>query len=183
MPDHTNDAGTEALLQELWPLARQASRILAYLAEFPDGLSGSDVVLSSRVGEVSSEHAAILRRSLVAAGLAVQTNFCTKLVSTPGELRNLAENLKGIAAYLRIHKDRNSVQLVLTEPGESSNLRKAIDGRHALSPAVFQTSDVFFRLARAARRDLMILAPFIDDQGADLLVELFSICGPGVRRH
>src|ERR1700730_18992172 len=54
---------------------------------------------------------------------------------------------------------------------------------HALSPVVFQTSDVFFSLARAARRDLTVVAPFIDDHGSILLVELFSICEPGVHRH
>jgi hypothetical protein len=157
----------------VWPLARQASRILAYLAAFPNGLSGSDVVLSSSVGEVSAEHAAIVRRSLLAAGLATLTDFSRKLGSTPDALRNLAEILKGIAVYLRIHKDRNAAQLVLTEPGEKSNLRKAIDGLHALSPDVFQTSDVFFHLGRAAKHDLVVLAQFIDNQGADLLVESF----------
>lgn len=183
MPDHDNEADTEAFLRELWPLARQAYRILAYLADFPEGLTGSDLSLSSRVGEVSAEHVAIVRRSLLAAELAEQTNFSTKLVSSPEALRNLAENLRGIAAFLRVHKDRNVVRLVLTEPGENSSLRKAIDGLHALSPIVFQTSDAFFSLARAAKRDLVVLAPFIDNQGADLLVELFSICGPTVRRH
>src|SRR6185295_19216564 len=143
----------------------------------------SDIELSSRVGNVSAEHVAIVRRSLLKAGLAKQANFSTNLVSSPGTLRILGENLRGIAAYLRIHKDRDVVRLVLTEPGEKSGLRRAIDGMHALSPIVFQTSDAFFSLARAAKRDLVVLVPFIDDQGADLLMELFTICGQGVRRH
>ncbi|MET0165998.1 MAG: phospholipase D-like domain-containing protein [Vicinamibacterales bacterium] len=67
--------------------------------------------------------------------------------------------------------------------GEKSALRRAIDNLHALSPTVFQTSDFFFNLARAAKRDFTVVAPFIDDHGANLLVELFSICEPGVRRH
>lgn len=183
MPDQDNEAGIDALLYGLAPLARQASRILAYLAEFPDGLGGSDVALSSRVGEVSAEHVAIARRSILEAGLATQVHFSTKLTAAPQTLRNLAANLKGIAAYLRTHQDRNVVELVLTEPGEKSHLRKAIDSLHALSPVMFQTRDAFFRLARAAKRDFVVLAPFIDDQGANLLVELFSICRPDVRRH
>lgn len=183
MPDRNNEADIDVLLNGLSPLARQASRIFAYLAEFPDGLGGSDVALSSRVGEVSAEHVAIARRSLLAAGLAMQVNFSTKLIATPETLRNLVENLKGIEAYLRSHKDRNVVELVLTEPGAKSTLRKAIDSLPGLSPIMFQTSDVFFRLARAAKRNLVVLAPFIDNQGADLLVELFSICRPGVHCH
>jgi phosphatidylserine/phosphatidylglycerophosphate/cardiolipin synthase-like enzyme len=51
-----------------------------------------------------------------------------------------------------------------------------------LPPVVFQTSDAFFSLARAAREELTVLSPFLDQQGADLLLELFSLCPPGVRR-
>lgn len=183
MPVQNSEADIDTLLYWLSPLARQASRILAYLAEFPNGLSSSDAALASRVGEVSAEHVAIARRSILSAGLAAQINFSTKLIAAPQVLRNLAENLKGIAAYLRSHSDRNVVELVLTEPGEKSNLRRAIDSLHSLSPVLFQTSDAFFRLARAAKHDFIVLAPFIDNQGANLLVELFSVCGPGVRRH
>jgi phosphatidylserine/phosphatidylglycerophosphate/cardiolipin synthase-like enzyme len=181
MPEPSNDTATDMLLGELYPLARQAARIFSYLADFPESLSRSDLELSSRVGEVSSEHVAIVRRSLLKAGLAKRSSLATELVSSATSLRNLAENLKGIAAYLRIHIDRNSVQLVLTEPGERSALREAVDGR-SLSPILFQTSDAFFHLARAAKRRLMILAPFIDNQGAALMVELFEICGPEVQR-
>jgi phosphatidylserine/phosphatidylglycerophosphate/cardiolipin synthase-like enzyme len=178
-----NENCTDALISELYPLAHQAARILAYVADAPDGMGRSDRELSSRVGQVSAEHVAIVRRSLVKNGLATQSNFATRLAASGVVLRSLAENLKGIAAYLRVHKDRDTVQLVVTEPGEKSALRKAIDEMHALSPVVFQTSDVFFNLARAARRDLTVVAPFIDDHGANLLVELFSICNPGVHRH
>lgn len=183
MQDLERERSADAFLSELCPLAGQAARILAYLADFPGSADISDSELSSRVGGVSAEHVAIVRRSLLTAGLAKQSGFSTRLISSPAELGTLGENLKGIAAYLRIHRDRDVVRLVLTEPGESSGLRRAIDAMHALSPVVFQTTDAFFSLARAAKRDLVVLVPFIDNQGADLLVELFTICGPGVRRH
>jgi hypothetical protein len=174
---------TDTFLAELSPLAQQGARILAHLSEFPESLGNTDIALSSRVGEVSAEHVAIVRRSLLKAGLAVQSDFTTNLSSPSSILSGLAENLKGIAAYLQVHVDRNSVRLVLTEPGENSVLRREIDRKHGLSSAVFQTSDVFFSLARRAARDLIVLAPFIDNQGADFLVELFSLCRPEVRRH
>jgi hypothetical protein len=183
MQEPTNESYTDALISELYPLAKQAARILAYLADVPGGIASSDLELSARVGEVSAEHVAIVRRSLTKNGLATRTDFATRLDAPHEALRSVAESLKGIDAYRRLHMDRDTVQLVLTEPGEKSALRKAIDDMHALSPVVFQTSDVFFRLARAAKRDLTVVAPFIDDRGANLLVELFSICEPGVRRH
>jgi phosphatidylserine/phosphatidylglycerophosphate/cardiolipin synthase-like enzyme len=183
MQDLGREHSADEFLGELCPLAGQAARILVYLADFPESIDASDIELSSRIGDVSAEHVAVVRRSLLKAGLAKQANFSTKLVSSPATLRTLGDNLKGIAAYLRIHRDRDVVRLVLTEPGEKSGLRRAIDGMHALSPTVFQTSDAFFSLARAAKRDLVVLVPFIDDQGADLLIELFTICRRGVRRH
>jgi phosphatidylserine/phosphatidylglycerophosphate/cardiolipin synthase-like enzyme len=183
MQEPTNESDSDALISELYPLAKQASRILLYLADLPGDMGCSDLELSARVGDVSAEHVAIVRRSLLKNRLAKQSGFAARLDASRMGLRSLAERLNGIAAYRRLHKDRDSVQLVLTEPGDKSALRKAIDDMHALSPAVFQTSDVFFNLARAAKRDFTVVAPFIDDHGANLLVELFSICGPGVRRH
>jgi phosphatidylserine/phosphatidylglycerophosphate/cardiolipin synthase-like enzyme len=177
-----NDGRRDALVGELFPLAAQAARIVGYLAEFPDGIARSDRELASRVGGVSAEHVAVVRRSLVAAGVAVQSDFKTRWVSSTGVLKSLAENLLGVVSCLRIHRDRDSVQLVLTEPGQKSALRRALDDTHVLPPVVFQTSDAFFSLARGATDELTVLSPFLDQQGADFLVELYSLCASGVRR-
>ena len=81
-------------------------------------ISRTDVDLAGRVGRVSAEHVAGVRRSLLAVGIAVRTNFETRWASSTGALKNLAQNLLGVASYLRLHRDRDSVQLVLTEPGQ-----------------------------------------------------------------
>jgi phosphatidylserine/phosphatidylglycerophosphate/cardiolipin synthase-like enzyme len=112
----------------------------------------------------------------------VRSSFATRLVAPTSVLTALADNLRGVAAYLRVHKDRDAVRLVLTEPGLKSALRRAIDDTQALPPIVFQTSDAFFNLARGAKEELVILSPFMDPQGAELMVELFSLCRPEVRR-
>jgi phosphatidylserine/phosphatidylglycerophosphate/cardiolipin synthase-like enzyme len=182
MQEPSNDSRRDALVGELCPLAAQAARIIAYLADFPEGIARSDRELASRVAGVSAEHVAVVRRSLLAAGMAVQANFQTQWASSAGVLKSLAENLLGVASYLRVHRDRDSVQLVLTEPGQKSALRRAIDDSGALQPVVFQTSDAFFSLARAATDELTVLSPFLDQQGADFLVELFALCADGVRR-
>ena len=182
MQEPSNDSRRDALVGELFPLAAQAARIIAHLADFPEGIGRTDLDLASRVGGVSAEHVAVVRRSLLAAGIAVRANFETRWVSSTGFLKGLAENLLGVASYLRVHRDRDSVQLVLTEPGQKSALRRAIDDSRALSPVVFQTSDAFFSLARTAKEELTVLSPFLDQQGADFLVELFALCSEGVRR-
>jgi phosphatidylserine/phosphatidylglycerophosphate/cardiolipin synthase-like enzyme len=182
MPEPVNDRLFEALVGELYPFATQAARIVAHLADTPVGMDSSDRELSSRLGDVSAEHVAIVRRSLIENGLAVRSSFATRLVASASVLTALADNLRGIATYLRVHKDRDAVRLVLTEPGLKSALRRAIDDAQALPPVVFQTSDAFFNLARGAKQELVILSPFMDSQGAELLVELFSLCRPEVRR-
>lgn len=182
MPEPVNDRRFDALVGELYPLATQAARIVAWLADTPAAIDSSDRDLSSRLGDVSAEHVAIVRRSLIENGCAARSSFSTRLVAPASVLMALAENLRGIAAYLRVHKDRDTVRLVLTEPGLKSALRKAIDDAQALPPVVFQTSDAFFNLARGAQKDLIILSPFMDPQGAELMVELFSLCRPAVRR-
>lgn len=182
MPEPVNDRLFDALVGELYPLATQAARIVAHLADTPVGMDSSDRELSSRLGDVSAEHVAIVRRSLIENGLAVRSSFATRLVASASVLTALADNLRGIAAYLRVHKDRDAVRLVLTEPGLKSALRRAIDDAQALPPVVFQTSDAFFNLARGAKQELVILSPFMDPQGAELMVELFSLCRPEVRR-
>jgi phosphatidylserine/phosphatidylglycerophosphate/cardiolipin synthase-like enzyme len=182
MQEPSHDSRRDVLVGELFPLAAQAAHIIAYLADFPEGIGRSDRDLASRVGGVSAEHVAVVRRSLFAAGIAVRSNFETQWVSSTDILKGLAQNLLGVASYLRVHRDRDSVRLVLTEPGQKSALRRAIDDSRALSPIVFQTSDAFFSLARAAKEELTVLSPFLDQQGADFLVELFALCSEGVRR-
>jgi phosphatidylserine/phosphatidylglycerophosphate/cardiolipin synthase-like enzyme len=161
---------------------RKPRELLGILPSSPKGIARSDRDLASRVAGVSAEHVAVVRRSLLAAGLADQANFETRWISSAEALKSLAENLLGVASYLRVHRDRDSVQLVLTEPGQKSALRRAIDDTHALPPVVFQTSDAFFSLARLATEELTVLSPFLDQQGADFLVELFALCTEGVRR-
>jgi phosphatidylserine/phosphatidylglycerophosphate/cardiolipin synthase-like enzyme len=172
-----------ALIRALHPIAEQAARILAFLGAYPTSLSNSDTELAARITLVSAEHVAIVRWALIENNLANQSGFSANLVASAVSLERLAANFEGIAAYLGMHKDRDSVRLVITEPGEKSALRTEIDRRHRIPPSVFQTSDAFINLARSAKRELIILAPFIDDQGAEFLLTLFSLCVEEVHRY
>jgi PLD-like domain len=171
-----------ALIEALYPVAEQASRILGYLAAYPTSLSDSDSELAGRIGLVSDEHVAIVRRSLVETSHAKQARFSTTLVVPAHLLERAAVNLEGIAMYQQIHKDRDAVRLVITEPGENSALRNEITQRHAIPPSVFQTTDALINLARGAKREFIVLVPSIDDEGAEFLLKLFSLCADTVHR-
>jgi hypothetical protein len=85
----------DVLVGELYPLATQAARIVAHLADNPAAVGSSDRDLSSRLGDVSAEHVAIVRRSLIENGCAARSNFATRLVAPASVLTALAENLHG----------------------------------------------------------------------------------------
>jgi phosphatidylserine/phosphatidylglycerophosphate/cardiolipin synthase-like enzyme len=71
---------------------------------------------------------------------------------------------------------------VLTEPGDQSALRREIN-RRGIPPRLFHTRDAFLNLAHAARSEMTVLTPFIDDEGCGFLIDLFSACKPDVRKQ
>jgi hypothetical protein len=148
----------------------------------PLSISTSDQELAARIGGVSAQHVAIVIRALLAGGFATRKQFSLELIATSESLGSLACNLQGVATYLHFHKDANTVDLVVTEPGEGSALRKEIN-RRGLPPRLFQTRDAFLNLARAATRELTVLAPFIDDAGCQFLIDLFSVCKSSIHKQ
>jgi phospholipase D-like protein len=183
MPGPASETLSSALTRSLCPMARQASRILAFVAGDPASFANSDSELAARIGLVSAEHVAVVRRAMIEAGVARSSGFAATLNASPQQLERLSASFEGIASYLEIHQDDDAVRLVITEPGEKSALRNEISRRHAIPPSVFQTSDAFLNLARTAKRELIVLVPFLDDQGAEFLVTLFSVCAEDVRRY
>jgi hypothetical protein len=173
MPDRFNNKFLR-LAEELYPLAEQTARILDHFGRHPDSISRQDYVLAAQIQEVSAQHVAMVKHALIGAGLADERDFSIKLVDA-ASLSRLAANFEGIAHYLRVHQDHDVVRLVLTEPGENSSLRREID-RRGLPPRLFQTRDAFMNLAHSAQHSVIVLVPFIDDEGARFLIELFSAC-------
>lgn len=170
------------LLADLHPLAEQTARILQYLGEMPDSIAVVDSDLAARIGRVSAQHVALVTRALVRTGLAVRRGFSLQLAESPDHLTRLAANFEGVSTYLRGHRDADNVRVVLTEPGENSNLRLEMN-RRGLPPRLFQTRDAFLNLSRSALEMLTIVTPFIDDPGCEFLIDLYYACEPTVQKH
>ena len=167
---------------ELYPIAEQASRIIDYIAQRTDTVVESDAILAARVGRVSAEQVATAKRVLVDMGYLEEQGFSHRVAVSSDCIARFSVQLEGVAHYLKHHKDRDTVRLSITEPGRSSALRAEIDRRSALPPLLFQTTDALINLARSAQRELIVLIPFMDDEGADFLVELFRMSKPIVQR-
>jgi phosphatidylserine/phosphatidylglycerophosphate/cardiolipin synthase-like enzyme len=182
MPVLRNDQIASELLVDLHSLAGQAARILQYLSQTPTSVSGSDAELAGRVGGVSAQQVALVKRSLLRTGVAVENGFALRIVAHPGQLARFAANLDGVSIYLRSHKDADAVRVVITEPGNNSALRREIN-RRGLPPRLFQTRDAFLNLAHGTERVLTVLAPFLDDSGCEFLIDLYSVCRPGAAKE
>ncbi|MGN8546460.1 phospholipase D-like domain-containing protein [Bradyrhizobium sp. 13971] len=76
----------------------------------------------------------------------------------------------------------DAVRVVITEPGNSSALRREIN-RRGLPPRLFQTRDAFLNLAHGAEHVLTVLAPFLDDAGCEFLIDLYSACRPSAAKE
>lgn len=182
MPAQQDDQIASDLLTDLHSLAGQAARILQYLSQVPVSMSSSDAELAIRVGGVSAQQVALVRRSLLRTGLAVENGFTLQIVVHSGQLARFAANLDGVSIYLRNHKDADTVRVVVTEPGNKSALRNEIN-RRGLPPRLFQTRDAFLNLARGANHALTVLTPFLDDAGCEFLIDLYSVCKTDVAKE
>lgn len=174
------EGGVERFLERLYSFANQAARILSYFSELPESISLPESELAAQIGLVSAEHVAIVIREMIKCGLAVRTSSAVKVALSPEALSTFAQNLLGVDMYKRHHRDSNIVDLVLTEPGDRSALRAEID-RRGLPPRLFQTRDAFLNLARSAEKEFIILVPFIDDDGCQFLIDVFSSCNTTVQ--
>jgi PLD-like domain len=182
MPVQQDDQIVSELLADLHPLAGQAARILQYLSQMPASIAGSDAELAARIGSVSAQQVALVKRSLLRTSLAAESGFAFRIVAPPGVLARFAANLEGVSIYLRNHKDADAVRIVITEPGINSALRSEIN-RRGLPPRLFQTRDAFLNLAHGAKHVLTVLAPFLDDAGCEFLIDLYSACRSGVAKE
>jgi hypothetical protein len=93
MPAPQDDQITSELLVDLHSLAGQAARILHYLSQMPASISGSDVELAARVGGVSAQQTALVRRSLLRTRLAVENGFAMRIVAHSDRLARFARLL------------------------------------------------------------------------------------------
>jgi hypothetical protein len=163
---------------ELYPIAEQASRIIDYIAQWTDAVAESGAILAARVGRVSAEQVATAKHVLVDMGYLEEQGFSHRVAVSSDRIARLSVQLEGVADYLNHHKDRDTVRVIITEPGHSNALRAEIDRRSTLPPLLLQTTDALINLARSAQRELIVLIPFMDDEGTDFLIELFRMSKP-----
>ncbi|MEM7097956.1 MAG: phospholipase D-like domain-containing protein [Pseudomonadota bacterium] len=79
---------------------------------------------------------------------------------------------------------RNGTQadtkVVLTPPRDPNSLIPALTSRGPKTTQIQDTKAVFQHLAHEAQQRLIVMAPFLDESGAEFLLDLFNRCKPNV---
>lgn len=87
----------------------------------------------------------------------------------------LALLLEAIALYQReVHVDRDVVSVVLTEPVRPSQLAERLEASLKGTHGIEQTTRHFFQLAEQATQRLTVMTPFLDENAAPFVRELFE---------
>jgi phosphatidylserine/phosphatidylglycerophosphate/cardiolipin synthase-like enzyme len=86
-----------------------------------------------------------------------------------GELRRLAELLRGAEHYRRLRLDAQSVEVAVTMPMAPSLLEAQLGSSPGRPGGYLRTNEAFLRIARAARDRLVVLTPFLDSRGFEWL--------------
>lgn len=104
-------------------------------------------------------------------------------VST-SQAEELALMLRGARLYReRIHTDRDEVQVVISKPAEPSQLVAALERTLEGTWDLTTTTEMLGEMAHRAEKRFSIMSPFVDDDGANRIVELFAATRTGIQRE
>jgi phosphatidylserine/phosphatidylglycerophosphate/cardiolipin synthase-like enzyme len=87
------------------------------------------------------------------------------------------------SANKRVHEDLDAVQVVISKPAAPSKLASALDSTLEGAWGLHSTADVLAEMAGSAGTRFSIMTPFVDDDGASRILELFSATSPSVGRE
>lgn len=133
----------------------------------------------SRTGEVLG--------FLIAAGslgLVEKVSELNWRISQASELAELAPMLQAIHVYrTEIHKDADTVDVVLTKPPNPSHLTKTLEGMLMGTWGLLDTREVLPSIAEYATERFVVMTPFLDEVGGQILLALFRHVQPTIRKQ
>jgi len=116
--------------------------------------------------------------------LVEQSSALSWRVSEAEILARLAPMLEGIQVYRdEVHVDRDRVEVVLTKPPNPSQMAKRLDEMLLGSWGLLDTREMLPVLAEKAKSRFLVMTPFLDDTGAEIVTSLFRNTQAGVRRQ
>jgi phosphatidylserine/phosphatidylglycerophosphate/cardiolipin synthase-like enzyme len=161
-------------------LARHSEVAAAICVAVADGVvSGTlDVRKLCTLSALSGGMAGAVTEFLEAArllGLIEKSSELNWRIANVTQLASLAPMLQAIQLYrTEIHQDANSVQVVLTTPPEPSELAKRLGSMLKGTWGMHDTRGMLPALAEKANERFVVMTPFLDEYGADILVKMYE---------
>lgn len=99
-------------------------------------------------------------------------------------LTELAPMLQAVHIYrTEIHQDADTVEVVLTKPHSPSQLAKSLEGMLLGTWGLLDTREVLPSIAENASERFVVMTPFLDEVGGEILLALFQHVRPSVRKQ
>lgn len=117
-------------------------------------------------------------------GLVEQISDLNWRVAQATILAELAPMLQAVQVYrTEIHQDADTVEVVLTKPLSPSQLAKSLEGMLLGTWGLFDTREVLPTIAENATERFVVMTPFLDEVGGEILLALFQHVQPSVRKQ
>jgi hypothetical protein len=136
-------------------------------------------ISQSRVGEAID-----FLREAQALALVQQMSETHWRVIKPDALAELAPALQAIHLYRHeVHQDANRVDVVLNKPPNPSMLAKTLEQMLMGTWGLLDTRGVLPAIAEKADARFVVMTPFLDEYGAELLLSLYQNLKKGIKKQ
>jgi phosphatidylserine/phosphatidylglycerophosphate/cardiolipin synthase-like enzyme len=143
-------------------------------------LAASAGIPSARLPELSTALSVAASRGLL-SDVGQSQWMCTVPVH---EAERLSLLLRGVQIYLEsAHQDEDTVSVVFSKPAEPSKLMEALKSSHEGAWDLVPTSEMLTDLAVRSVRRFTVMTPFVDDHGAQRILDLLRVTAPSVERR
>lgn len=117
-------------------------------------------------------------------GLVEQLSELNWRVSQASVLAELAPLLQAVHLYrTEIHQDADTVDVVLTKPPNPSQIAKTLEGMLLGTWGLLDTREVLPSIAENAIERFVVMTPFLDEVGGEILLALFQHVRPSVQKQ
>lgn len=139
----------------------------------PTSLSALATQLGLPQARLARLKAALLRGEQ--AGLFRRASELSWAAADPAECSNVAPLLRGASLYVsRVHRDRDTVDVVLTKPPAPSQMAESLDQMLKGSWGIKDTRELLPLMAESARERFTVMTPYLDEVGAAVVLNLFE---------
>lgn len=136
-------------------------------------------IAQSRTGEALE-----FLKAAAGFGLVEQISELTWRVTQAQVLAELAPLFQAVHIYrTKIHQDADTVEVVLTKPPNPSQLVKTLEGMLLGTWGLLDTREVLPSIAENATERFVVMTPFLDQVGGEILLALFKHVSPSVRKQ